>query len=95
MLTVGVGVGVGVGAGAVTLTETDAEAFPVTTLFAVTTSVLLAVTFGAVSNPALEIVPAVVYQVTPVLVVPVTVAVNCRVEPDATVEPEGETRTEI
>ena len=49
---------------------------------------------GAVSTPELEMVPAEVDQVTAVLVVPVTVAVNCWVPPAETVAPVGEIATD-
>ena len=62
--------------GAVTVTVADAEA-SVTALFALTLKDVLVDTEGAVSRPVLEIVPAVVYQTTAVLLVPVTVAANC------------------
>jgi hypothetical protein len=48
---------------------------------------------GAVNNPELETVPAVAVQLTAVLLVPVTVAVNCCVPPDATFALVGEIAT--
>ena len=44
---------------------------------AVTVTVVLALTVGAVKSPELEIEPAVAVHVTAVLVEPVTVGVNC------------------
>ncbi len=46
-------------------------------LFAVTVTDVVAETAGAVSRPVLEIDPAVVDQTTEVLLVPLTLAVNC------------------
>ncbi|MGZ4832902.1 MAG: hypothetical protein ACXVZQ_08240 [Terriglobales bacterium] len=48
------------------------------------------VTLGAVKKPVLVIVPLVAFQVTAVLELPVTVAVNCWVPPDGTEAPTGE-----
>lgn len=48
----------------------------------------------AVNNPVVLIVPPVAVHVTAVLLVPVTVAVNCCVPPDATVADEGDTLTD-
>lgn len=48
------------------------------------------VTIGAVKKPVLVIVPLVAFQVTAVLELPVTVAVNCWVPPDGTEAPTGE-----
>jgi hypothetical protein len=50
-------------------------------------------TAGAVSTPALEMDPAVVDHNTDVLLVPVTVAENCLVLPDATLVLTGFTLT--
>ena len=47
------------------------------TLVAVTVTLVLLVTLGAVNRPPVEIVPALADQVTAVLLVPCTVAVNC------------------
>src|SRR4029077_13277394 len=47
-------------------------------------------TFGAVKNPLLEMVPAVVDHVTPVFAVPVTRAVNCNPSSDPMVALPGE-----
>src|SRR5215469_8519806 len=46
-------------------------------LVAVTIRLVLLVTLGAVNRPLLEIVPALELHVTPVLVEPLTVALNC------------------
>ena len=59
------------------------------TLVALTVTVVLAETVGAVNNPELDMLPAVADQVTEVLVEPVTVAVNGCVPPDATVAEVG------
>jgi hypothetical protein len=79
------------------LTVTVALAFLVESaeLAAVTVTVVLLLTVGAVNNPPLEIEPAVADQVTAVLVVPWTVAVNCCVLPDPTLALVGETATVI
>ncbi len=58
---------------------------------------------GAVNNPVVEIVPTLEFppwmlftdHITPVLLVPVTVAVNCLVRPACTVTGVGATETEI
>ncbi len=47
------------------------------TLVAVTVTVALVLTIGAVKSPELEIEPAEAVHVTAVLVEPVTVALNC------------------
>jgi len=60
-------------------------------LVAVTVTLVLLLTFGAVNIPALETVPAVADQVTAVLLVPWTVAENCCVFPDVRVVLDGET----
>ncbi len=57
---------------------------------AVTVTVVLELTVGAVKSPELEIDPAVADQVTAVFVEPVTVAVNCRVPAEETVAEVGE-----
>ena len=61
---------------------------------AVTVTVVLALTVGAVNSPELEIDPAVADQVTAVLVEPVTVAVNCWVPAEATEALVGEIETD-
>jgi hypothetical protein len=71
-----------------------AEALVLAWLVAFTVTLILEVQAGAVSTPELEMVPAEVDQVTAVLVVPVTVAVNCWVPPAETVAPVGEIATD-
>ena len=66
-----------------------------TTLVAVTRTLVLAVTEGAVNRPVLEIVPAAADQVTAVLFVPVRVAVNWYVAAATIVALEGEMATPI
>ena len=61
------------------------------TLVALTVAVVLTLTSGAVYSPLLEIVPEDAVHVTDVLLIPVSVAVNCRVPWDATVALLGET----
>jgi uncharacterized iron-regulated membrane protein len=57
---------------------------------AVTVTVVVEVTDGAVKSPVLEMVPAEADQVTAVFVEPLTVAVYCSLEPEETVAPVGE-----
>jgi hypothetical protein len=61
------------------VTDTVALAFLVVSaaLVAVTVTFVLLLTVGAVKNPLLEMDPAVVDHVTPVLLVPCTAAANC------------------
>ena len=61
------------------LTAMDALAFldVFAELVAVTVTLVAALTVGAVKRPVLETVPADADQVTAVLVVPCTLAVNC------------------
>jgi len=61
------------------LTTTVALAFfeVLALLVAVTVTLVLALTVGAVNRPLLEILPADEAQVTPVFVEPRTVALNC------------------
>lgn len=54
-------------------------------------TVVAEVTLGAVKLPVLEMLPALADQVTPVLLVPWTLAENCCVAPDATLALVGET----
>ncbi len=56
---------------------------------AVTVTVVLELTAGAVKSPEVEIDPAVAVQVTAVFVEPVTVAVNCWVPAEETVLEAG------
>ena len=65
------------------------------TLIAVTVTVVVVDTTGAVNKPVLEIVPALADQVTAWFEVLATVAVNCCVPPEALVTKVGETETEI
>ena len=85
--------GGGGGADAVTVTDAIADFVVSATLVAVMLTGVSALTDGAVNNPELEIDPWLVVQVTAVLPVPVTVAENCCVAPDATVALLGETDT--
>ena len=64
------------------------------TLVAVTTTEVLVFVVGAENIPALEMLPPVVDQVTAVLLVPLTDAVNCCEPPDATTAVVGEMVTE-
>ena len=57
---------------------------------AVTVTVVVEVTEGAVKSPVLETVPAEADQVTAVFVEPLTVAVNCSEVPEETVALVGE-----
>ena len=74
------------------LTETIALAFFVLSaeLVAVTVAVVVVDTLGAVNRPPSEILPAVVDQMTAVLLVPCTAAANCWVFPEATLVLVGE-----
>ena len=60
------------------------------TLVAITVAVLAAVIAGASNKPVLETVPAVADQVVPVLLVPLTVALNCTLPLEATVVLAGD-----
>ena len=60
-------------------------------LTAVTVTVVLVVTLGAVNMPFAEIFPEVADHVLPALLVFVTVAVNCLLAPDKTVALPGVT----
>jgi len=79
--------------GGVTVTTAEPDLVESAELVALTLTVVVTVTAGAVNNPEEDIVPAVVFQVTPVFLVPVTVAVNCCVPPEVTVAVGGETAT--
>jgi len=59
-------------------------------LVAVTVAVLVVFTSGALNSPLLEIVPVVVAHPTPRFLVLLTMAANCCVEPEATLEFKGE-----
>jgi hypothetical protein len=63
-------------------------------LVAVRVTVVVEVTEGAVKTPVVEIVPAEAVQATEVFVEPLTVAVNCWVLPEDTIEFVGETDME-
>src|SRR5713101_1250261 len=78
------------------MTVTEAEAVLVVSawLVAVTVTLVLALTVGAVKSPELEIEPAEEVQMTAALEFPVSVAVNCCVPPEATIAADGETLTE-
>lgn len=77
------------------MTVALATADGATTLLAVTVTVVLVETTGAVNKPAPEMVPAVGVQVTAWFAVLATVAVNCWVLPEDAVAAAGETATEI
>lgn len=79
------------------VTDTVALAFLVVSaaLVAVTVTLVLLVTEGAVKRPAVEIVPALADQETAVFVVPETVALNCFVCPAESVAPVGLRETVI
>jgi len=62
-------------------------------LVAVTITLVLPVTVGAVNNPPLEMLPEVADHVTAVLLVPCTAALNCWVLPDVRVALPGDTAT--
>jgi hypothetical protein len=83
------------GAAGVTVTVAEALWLGSAWLVAVTVTVVLALTVGAVKSPELETDPAAADQVTAVFVVPVTVAVNCWVAPEATVAVVGEMLTAL
>ena len=81
------------GVGTCMVTPAVADLVGSATDFAVTVKLLPAVE-PAVYNPLVEMVPPVAVHVTEVLVVPVTVAVNCRVCPVWRVVLVGEMVTE-
>jgi hypothetical protein len=62
-------------------------------LVAVTVTLVLLVTAGAVNMPLLETLPDVADHVTAVLLVPCTAALNCWVPPDVRAVLPGETTT--
>src|SRR5215831_3562214 len=78
-------------------TETDAvpSAVGSAVLVAVTVTAVAAPTVGAVNKPELEIWPRETAQVTPVLLVSRTAAVNCCVAPEASDVVAGVTVTLI
>ncbi len=77
------------------VTETVALDFFVVSaaLVAVTVTLVLPLTVGAVNIPPLDIEPAVADQVTAVLLVPCTVAANCLLFPAVKLTLFGETET--
>lgn len=77
----------GIGA---TVRFTEAFALAFSALVAVTVTVVLLLTAGAVNLPVLEMIPAVADQVTAVLDVPVIAALNCSTLCARTVAPDGE-----
>ena len=77
-----------------TVTLADADFVESAWLVAVTVAVVVELTVGAVNNPALEMVPAEAFQVTPVFVEPLTLAENCCVFPDESVALVGLIETE-
>src|SRR5437879_4199996 len=77
-----------------TATEAAADLVASAALVAVTITVVLVLTAGAVKSPELESDPAVADQVTAVLVEPVTVAVNCWVPAETTEALTGDIETE-
>jgi hypothetical protein len=78
--------------GTLTVTLADADLLESATLVAVT--VYVPATLGAVKRPE-EMVPPVTAQVTVVLLLPVTVAVNCCVAPTDKEAERGESDTAI
>jgi hypothetical protein len=60
-------------------------------LTAVTTTWVATVTDGALNRPELDMLPAVVYQTTPVRFVPVSVALSCKLPADGTSALDGKT----
>lgn len=82
-----------VGVDASTVTLALAMALVLTVLTAVTVTAVLLETAGAVYRPALEIVPLEACQVTLLLLVPCTDALNCCEPPEGTEATLGETAT--
>src|SRR5258708_17854481 len=78
------------GANGATVTMAEAVWLASAWLVAVTVTVVLALTVEAVKNPKLEIEPAVAVHVTPVLIEPVTIALNGWVPPETTAAAVGE-----
>jgi hypothetical protein len=77
------------------ITSIAADAFFVSSamLVAVTATLAVWLTDGAVNTPAFEMLPALTDQTTAVFEVPVTVASNCRDCPDGIIQLEGEIET--
>ena len=72
------------------MTVADADLVGSAMLVTVTVIVVALVTEGAVKKPVVETVPPLAVQLAPVLVLPVTVSVNCLVPPELTVAVVGE-----
>ena len=68
----------------------DADLVGSATLVTVTVIVVALVTEGAVKRPLVETLPPLAVQFTAVLVLPVTVSVNCFVPPELTEVVVGE-----
>jgi len=79
---------------ACTVTVAAADFVGSATLVAVTSIVAVLVTDGAVKRPPDVTVPPLAVQLTAVLLLPVTVSVNCLVPPELTVAVVGETVTD-
>src|SRR5579862_1920506 len=77
-------------AGGCTVTVADADLVGSATLVTFTVIVVVLVTEGAVKRPVVETLPALAVQLTAVLVLPVTVSVNCLVPAELTVAVVGE-----
>ena len=80
---------------AVTVKFAEADFVDCATLVAVTTIEVVVLVAGAENIPVLEMVPPVADQLTAVLLVPVTAAVNCWEPPDVTTAVVGEMVTEM
>ena len=78
---------------AVTVTVACADFVVSATLVATTVAVVDELTLGAVNTPLLEIVPPLADHITPVFELLVTVAVNCSVPAELTLDETGETET--
>jgi len=76
-----------------TMTSENARLVNCAALAAVILNLVGDVTVGAAKRPSLEIVPALVDQFTAVLLVEVSVAVNCCLPPETTVNVAGMTLT--
>ena len=81
------------GGGGVTVTDAVAHLLVSATLVAVTTTFEVTLMAGATSKPFVML-PSEVVQVTPVLLVLLTVALNCKVPEEATVAVVGEIVTD-
>jgi len=76
------------------VTVADADLVGSATLVAVTENVVVLDTVGAVKRPPDVTVPPLAVQLAAVLLLPVTVSVNCLVPPELTVAVVGETVTD-